>query len=168
MILKKIKKSKSGFSLVELIVVLVIASIIVGILARFLIHGVNSYFFLDKSKEVMRNARLSIHFMNRDFRQIKQTGGILLAQPDRFKFVNYNDKQIEYKSFNDEIKRNGNLLADDISSFEFKYMRIDGGYLVSPVTSDSLDFIWNVEAEFEIANEVHQRRFLVLVHPRNY
>jgi len=166
--LKKIKKNKTGFSLVELIVVLVVASIIVGILARFLISGINSYFFLDKSKEVMRDARLSIHFMNRDFRQIKQTGGIMLAHPDRFKFVNYNDKQIEYKSFNNEIKRNGNLLADNISSFEFKYMKINGGYLITPVSNDSLDYIWNVEAEFEIANEVHQRRLLVLVHPRNY
>lgn len=163
-----IKKQNSGFSLVEVIVTIVIATIIVGILARFLIFGVNSYFFMDKSKEVLLDARLSVHFMNRDFRQIKQTDGIMLANPDRFKYLNYNDEQIEYKYLNNKITRNGNELAENVSSCQFRYMKSDGNYMVNPVSLDSLDHIWNVEVEFELTKEEQQKHFLVLVHPRNY
>ena len=162
------RKTQRGFSLIELIFVMVISSIIVGLLGRFLLLGVNTYFFLDKSKEIMRNTRLSIHYMNRDFRQVRHTNGINNATAAQFDYWNYEDKHIVYQFDDHKIKRNGNTLADNILSFQFRYLKADRHYLQTPVTSDSLKFIWNVAAVFTVSENSRNKRVDLLVHPRNY
>lgn len=164
----KIVKTQRGMSLIELIFVIVISSVIVGLLGRFLLLGINTYFFLDKSKEIMRNTRLSIHYMNRDFRQVRQINGINNAAATRFDYWNYGDKNIVYQFVDHKIKRNGNTLADHILTFQFRYLKADGHYLQTPVTSDSLKFIWNVETVFTVSENSQNKRVDLLVHPRNY
>ncbi|HHM23477.1 MAG TPA: prepilin-type N-terminal cleavage/methylation domain-containing protein [Bacteroidetes bacterium] len=165
---RKLGRNSGGFTLIELIVSLTIAGIIIGLLARFLVMGFRTYSFMDTRKQLLRDARLALHFMNRDFRQIRNTNGVAEADVHRFRYWDYNNNQYIYSVQNGRLLRNGHTVADGISSFQFRYRAADGHQLQTPVAGDSLDYIWNVEADFVITKGQYSQRYHVFVHPRNY
>jgi len=161
-------KKNQGYSLLELVLIIAIVGIIAGIVARFFVQGFNIYDFVDERKTIVRESRLAIHFMNRDFRQVRGNNGVDIAAANQFKYWDYNNNEIMYQFSNGEIKRKGYALSENVKSFQFRYLKADGGYLTVPVTSDSLIFIWNVESEFTVEDGDHSKRFVVRVYPRNY
>ncbi len=165
---KRKRKNCRGFTIIELITVIALSGIIVGLLARFVVQGMDTYHFVDDRKTLLRDARLAVHFMNRDFRQVKADAGIQNATATQFRFTNYDEDDITYQYADNKITRNGYTLADHLTSFQLRYLRADDGYMTLPVTSDSLAYIWNVEAEFTISADDHSRRMLVKVYPRKY
>jgi prepilin-type N-terminal cleavage/methylation domain-containing protein len=163
-----IGKNAGGFSLLELILVIAIIAVIAGILARFLVHGIDIYDFVDQRKSLIRESRLAVHFMNRDFRQVRSNNGINTATQNQFQYWDYSDQQINYQYSDNQIKRNGHILADNVTSFQFRYLRANGGYMSVPVSSDSLGYVWNIESEFTIENGDQSTRFVVRVYPRRF
>jgi len=157
-----------GFTLVELVVTLAIVSIIAGLLARFLVMGFKTYHIVDKHEELMHEARLTLHFLNHDLRQVRNQNGVVEARSNLFRYWDYNNNQNVYQYQDGELKRNGHVLADGITSFQFKFQAADGHWLQTPVVSDSLAYIWNVAADFTITKGEYSQRYYVFVHPRNY
>ena len=165
--MKNLIKNQKGFSLLELVLVIAILAVVSGILARFLINGMDIYSFVDDRKSLIRESRRAIYFMNRDFRQVISQG-VTTATATEILYTNYDNDQISYQYANNEIARNGNTLSVDVSAFQFRYLRADGGYMTLPVTGDSLDFIWNIESEFTVDDGEYSRRFVVRVYPRRF
>lgn len=165
--MRNLLQNQKGFSLLELILVIAIIAVVAGILARFLVQGMDIYDFVDDRKSLIRESRRSVYFMNRDFRQVKSQG-VSVATATQIQYTNYDDNQITYQYSDNEIMRNGNTLSEDVSAFQFRYLRADGGYMSLPVTGDSLDFIWNIESEFTIDDGNYSRRFVVRVYPRRF
>jgi prepilin-type N-terminal cleavage/methylation domain-containing protein len=156
--MKNLFKNQKGFSLLELVLVIAILAVVSGILARFLINGMDIYSFVDDRKSLVRESRRAVYFMNRDFRQVISQG-VTTATATEILYTNYDNDQISYQYANNEIARNGNTLSEDVSAFQFRYLRADGGYMTLPVTGDSLDFIWNIESEFTVDDGEYSRRF---------
>lgn len=168
MLKRRKPKNCRGFTIIELITVIALSGIILGLLARFVVQGMDTYHFVDDRKTLLRDVRLAVHFMNRDFRQIKADDGIQDATATQFRFTSYDEDDITYQYTSNTITRNGHTLADHITSFQFRYLRADGGYMILPVAPDSLEYIWNVESEFTMSDGDHSRRMLVKVYPRKY
>ena len=158
----------AGFTLVELIVALAFTSIIAGLLARFLVMGFKTYHIVDKRQELLHDARLALHFLNHDLRQVRNQNGVLEADVDIFRYWDYNNNQYVYRYQDGQLKRNGHAVADGITSFQFRYQAADGHWMMTPVSADSLQFIWNVAANFVITKGEYSQRYYVFVHPRNY
>ncbi len=161
-------KNSKGFTLLELVLVIAISAILVGIVARFLNFGMDAFVTVDDRKTLLRDSRLAVHFMNRDFRQVRSQDGIDYADEVEFRYWDYEDNYISYQYSVNKLKRNGYTIAEDVTEFEYSYLRADGGYMDVPVSVDSLDYIWNVEAEFTITKGENSRRFVVRVYPRKY
>lgn len=165
--MKNLLKNQKGFSLLELVLVIAIIAVIAGILARFLVQGMDIYDFVDERKSLIRESRRAVYFMNRDFRQVKRQG-VTTASGTQFIYTDYDNNQVSYQFASNKITRNGNTLSENVAAFQFRYYRADGGYMTLPVIGDSLDFIWNVESEFTIDDGEYTRRFVVRVYPRRF
>ena len=94
--------------------------------------------------------------------------GVTTASATELVYTNYDEDQISYDYANNEIERNGNTLSENVTAFQFRYLRADGGYMTLPITGDSLDFIWNIESEFTVNDGTYSRRFVVRVYPRRF
>lgn len=165
---RKKLNSEKGFTLIELIVVIVITSVIAGIVARFLIFGLTTYTFVDQRKRALHEARLALHLMNSEFRQVRDPSGLYIAHADKIQFINYFDQVNTYQYLDNNLTKNGYTIAADVTGFQFRYLKADGSYLHTPVSSDSLTYIWNIEANYTVQMGDQSVAFHLLVHPRNY
>ncbi|HDI51943.1 hypothetical protein B5M50_07075 [candidate division KSB1 bacterium 4484_219] len=158
----------TGFSLVEMIVVIAVVGVLAGVAARFLLSGFRIYNFVDQRKAAIHEARLALYWLNRDLRQVRDPDGVLVATATHVRYWNYFDEIVEYQYQDNEIERNGNTLASNVTNFQFSYQRSGGEMMEVPVSADSLSFIWNIIADFTVQIDDHSIRYHVLVHPRNY
>ncbi|NOY77761.1 MAG: type II secretion system protein [Calditrichaeota bacterium] len=165
---KKKTPGEKGFTMIELIVVIVMTSIIAGVVARFLVFGVDAYHFVDERKRALHEARLALHLMNSEFRQVRDPSGLYIAQDDKLQFVNYSNQVNTYLYSNNRLFKNGFTIAENVTSFHFYYLKADGTYLQTPVSADSLTYVWNIEASYTIQMGAQSVPFHLLVHPRNY
>jgi len=159
---------EKGFTLIELIVVIVITSIIAGVVARFLVFGVETYHFVDERKRALHEARLALHLMNSEFRQVRDPKGLYIARQDKLQFINYFNQVNTYQFSNNRLLKNGFTIAESVTSFSFSYLKSDGTYLQTPVSADSLTYVWNIEANYTIQMGEQSVPFHLIVHPRNY
>lgn len=165
---RKNSKNQGGFTIIELVTIIVITGVMVGILSQLMIFGADSFEFIGNRKASLHESRMAVHYLNRDFRKVRDMQSISIASNHQFQFQNYNNNQIDYRFINSKIERNSSTLAMNVSQFQFNYIRSDGGYMAKPVTADSLEFIWDIEARFTVTVENQATEYRVYVHPRNY
>jgi|Deesub1362B_J571_1020462.scaffolds.fasta_scaffold02760_5 prepilin-type N-terminal cleavage/methylation domain-containing protein len=164
----KTSGKQAGFTLVELVVAIAVSTILVGLLSRFMLMGFEAHRYVDRRKDMVREARLAVHFLNRDLRQVRNRNGVIEATNTVFRYWDYSNQQMEYRYSDGVIFRNGRKLATGIEDFTFRYFASDGHQMVTPVQADSLEFIWSISVDFRIRRGDHQQRLYVYVHPRNY
>ena len=162
------KTGAGGFTLIELVATIVITAIIAGAVSHFLLFSWNTYGFVDSRKRTLHEARLALQIMNREFRQIQNVDGVSVATSSELKFIDYDGNVNDFLYSNNAIKKNGYKLADNVTAFQFRYLKTNGQHLGTPVPPDSLSYIWNIEANYTIQISDQSVPFHLLVHPRNF
>ncbi len=145
-----------------------ITAVIVGAVSHFLLFSWNTYSFVDSRKRTLHEARLALQIMNREFRQIQNQDGLMVASETELKFTDYDGHVNDFSYSQNAITKNGYKLADNVTAFRFRYLRTNGQYLVTPVAPDSLSYVWNIEANYTIEMSGKSVPFHLLVHPRNF
>ncbi|MFQ5674494.1 MAG: PilW family protein [bacterium] len=128
------RKSQSGMSLIELIMVMVMISVLAGFVSNLIFYEVNTYDLITNRKQGIQNSRYALHLMTRDLRQIANQDSIFQASTDSVRFKNVNNQAISYELANSNILRNGDLLLDNVGSFHFTYIDDAGDTLSTPVS----------------------------------
>ncbi len=157
-----------GFTLIELVVTIVVTAILAGAVSHFLLFSWRTYSFVDSRKRTLHEARLALQIMNREFRQIQNPEGLAVAKATELKFTDYDGNVNDFVYSDNAITKNGYTIADDVTAFEFRYLKTDGHYLPVPVPADSLSYVWNIEANYTIEMSGQSVPFHLLVHPRNF
>jgi prepilin-type N-terminal cleavage/methylation domain-containing protein len=121
----KIKKI-SGFTLIELIVVITITGIIVSGSSILLLHGAKAYLEGRNDLNAIWQANIAIEKMSRDLRTIPSSSYISTANADRFSFIDVNGASIDYQVVNSNLLRNAQVLASNTSSIAFTYYDKNG------------------------------------------
>jgi len=159
------KVQQNGFTLIELVMVIVLTAIIGTLGARILTSGFSSYATGKDLLEIEWQGNLALERLGRDLRIIRSaTNADLTISPgNRINFIDINGDTISYVLLGTTLQRNGETLADDISSLSFTYLRSDGKttatntnqvhYIVVSLTSTSGDLSKNIRT---------------VIHPRNF
>jgi prepilin-type N-terminal cleavage/methylation domain-containing protein len=126
------KKRDSGFTLIEVVLVIILVSIIAGITGSLILYGAESYSIQYERRDLMYQAKTAMMRMDKEIRMIRSAGpgDIITFTADGLEFVNIDGQTIGFALSGSNILRslNGvsNILAKDVSGLTFSYLKKDG------------------------------------------
>ena len=132
-------KNKKGFSLIELMVVVVILGLIVLGLVTFFTGGARSWVAGQSQLTAQRNARQAIDIMVREIREASN----IIAGSTSSKKINFNTPWITNLEYSwsgnkwDPILRGTNPLINNVQNLSFTYFD-NGDILIDPPDSDKV------------------------------
>jgi prepilin-type N-terminal cleavage/methylation domain-containing protein len=116
-------KTHKGFSLVELIVVIVLVGIIAGVLSYLLSKGFTSYYFAQSTYNQVESANIAINRMAKELKR-----GILITQATstQVTFTNYDGNSIRYALSGNLLRRRLNTgsnftILNNVTAFSLSY-----------------------------------------------
>jgi len=154
-----------GFTLIELVIVIIVTGIIAAIGSRILVTGFSAYTTGKDLIELEWQGSLALERVSHDLRLIRSAtiADLNIAQPDRISFTDINANQVRYTLSGTTLTRNNQPLADDISSLNFSYLTNDG-----KTTAATASNVFYIVITLQTArnNLTHQLR--AVIHPRQF
>ncbi len=114
-------RRQSGFSMIELIIVIVILSVLTAITLPVLQTGFNSYFTARNLADADWQARLAFSRISRDLRDIPAAANITTANSTQLTFLDRNSTSVSYTLSGITLQRNAMTLANGVSTLTFAY-----------------------------------------------
>jgi prepilin-type N-terminal cleavage/methylation domain-containing protein len=112
---------RKGFTLIEMVFVIIILSIISVIASRVMGTAFNSYFYNQNIVNANEQGRLAMERMVRDFHAVNSPSDITTATASTFAFNDVNGNSVIYTLSGTQLRRNGVALADGINTLTFGY-----------------------------------------------
>jgi len=132
-----------GFTLVELVIVIVVISIAGLLLAGMFREAIGTYRFVDVQSDLLQQARFAEERVSREFRRVRDRASVTTAAARTFAFVDKNAVPIVVswsgtKGADLVFTKNGvaQTLAVGVDSLAFSYFKEDGT-AAAPVVSPS-------------------------------
>jgi len=154
------RSSPTGFTLIELIIVVVILGIIALFLAPVMLSGVDSWEHIHNRSYLIDNGRLAINRMVREIRQAKE---ITTWEDDQITFTDVNDEVISFQQINSTLLRNDDDLADNLEDpggLQFTYLDDNGDLAegVEDIEQVKINLVlYNVAGSFRIQSQAYIR-----------
>ena len=156
-VLRPAGRREEGFTLPELIVVIVVVSIAALVFSKMFIEAMRSYQFIDVEKATLQEARYAQERMTREFKRVRNNTSIAAASATTFTFVDRDAATISLswngtKGADLVYTKNGTArtLASGVDSLAFTYWKSNGA-AATPVLSPSATDIWRVTSYLRLA-----------------
>ena len=164
--LRRFYFGKQGFTLLELVVVIVLVGILSLFTGTIILYEIDQYRFLARSQRDLQNSRMMVRVMTRDLRQITSADSILHADTDSLRFYNVDGEIVAYRFSNSRLVRNGDLMMNAVSEFEFGFFDADGSAISSPVSEP--EDIYSISFAVTTTSNGRPLTFSTRVQPRNF
>ena len=152
-----------GFTLIEMIVVIVLISIIAVVSSKMLASGLNAYLTEKYIIDAGSQARLALERMVRDIRAIRSPSDLTTATATQLVFVDVNGVTNTYTLSGATLTRNGQVLAEGISSLTFSYFDNNGASTAVLANINYVTILLNINLQnvvFSIRTSVYPRNLL--------
>jgi prepilin-type N-terminal cleavage/methylation domain-containing protein len=167
---KCIIDSRQGFSLIELIVVIVVFGIIAATGAQLMGNGFRAYFAGKDMTEMDSQARVALERMTRELRSVRVPADLTVAPTNEITFVDAGGNTIRYcmgtvgtcPGAAGELIRNIQPLAGGVSGLVFSYLDRAGVATVTPA------LVFYITVNFTAAQGAISKAFQATVSPRNF
>ncbi|MCK4241288.1 MAG: prepilin-type N-terminal cleavage/methylation domain-containing protein, partial [Candidatus Atribacteria bacterium] len=126
-------KQQRGFSLIEMMVVVVILGLIVLGLVTFFTGGTKSWVAGQSQLEAQRNARQA---MDRMVKEIREASEITTSNDEKIIFNTPWETGITYELSVNTINRNNNPLINNVSNLDFDYPSLSKVHILLEVDVD--------------------------------
>lgn len=134
-------KKNKGFTLIEVIIVIIVIGIVSVIIGSMLLGVVKAWTFKFNRNDILWDGRLALDRMTREIRAIKNSTSVTTATSSQFRFTDTGNKDITYSLSSTNLNRteNGtaNLLAENVSGLTFTYYNSSDAVIPSPAVSPS-------------------------------
>jgi len=180
-------KDKSGVTLIELIMVMVVVGVLGGGLSLGIKEAIDLYSFLTFRNEIVSQGRMALMRMAREVRQAKRRTPayepIKQAETYLLRFIDTNDNDITYcradvncscDSNGDFLCRNNNTLASNIGNESgrplFRYYRQGNDEIDPPpgTDEDGCSEIYRIAIELLISRDNRSLDVKTEIFPRNF
>ena len=153
----------AGFSLVELIVVIILTGILAAFGAQMLGKTLQSFVL---SKDVTKGdwqARVALERLTRDLRMVRAPANLIIVPATAITFSDTDGNNVNYSLSGSSLMRNTQPLADGISGLAFTYLRSDGNTAAASA-SDS----YYITVSFDVSRRTATTSLRATVHPRDF
>lgn len=157
------KRRGAGFSLVELIVVIVLVGILAALGSQMLGKTVQSFAF---SRDVTRGdwqARVALERLTRDLRMARAPAELVIVPATAITFSDTDGNNVNYSLSGTQLMRNTRVLADDITGLAFTYLRSDGNTVAASASE-----VYYITVMFGVTRATATTTLRATVHPRNF
>jgi prepilin-type N-terminal cleavage/methylation domain-containing protein len=151
------RQGQAGFSLAELVIVIVIVSIAAFVFTGMFIQAVKSYQFVDVEKTMLQEARYAEERMSRELKRVRGSSDITQATANTLTFVDNDAATVSFSwtgVLGDPLvytkAGTARTLASGVDSLAFQYYKGDGTAAV-PVLSPSATDIRRVTIYLRLA-----------------
>jgi prepilin-type N-terminal cleavage/methylation domain-containing protein len=136
---------KDGFSLIELIMVIITVGIISVVVAPVFMSGFNAFFWARDLASVSSQGELAMERMTREIRSA-QPSGITAPLSASQLTINVSGAAVTYlRNAQNRIMRNSDLLASSVSSLAFAYYKEDWSAAALPAE------VWSIRITMTIS-----------------
>ena len=166
--IRRLRPRVAGFSLIELVIVIVLLGIVSAVAAPFAINAFNAYFTGRDLVETDWQARVALERMTRELRTVRAPAAITMTSASDLTFVDIDGTSVRYFMSNCvlticELTRNTQPLATGISGLAFSYLQRDGKTTTAAPAS-----VYYVVVDFTATQGANSRPYQATVSPRNF
>jgi len=158
---------KVGFSLIELVIVMLLTAILGLFLATAISNGVDAWYFVMDKNELMTQTPYSLNRIARELRQIKDLKSVYAASSNSITFTDTNSVSITYNLSSNTVYRNSNVLIDGVTSFSLLYYDANGNIIASPVVNPANTNIRRIKVSITTQKGSNSLSMETIVRPRN-
>jgi prepilin-type N-terminal cleavage/methylation domain-containing protein len=165
--IRRAKKKKTGFTLIEMIVTLVLVGIIAALAGMWIVSVTNGYIQARASAETAQKAQLALARLTKEFSAIQSVNSasgsqITYTRPDK----NLSPVTANVSLNGSLLQIGNNTLANNVSSFTLRYCNdnFPNPTCTSSWSTDSK--VIEIELEFSVTEDINTT-FTKRVTPRN-
>lgn len=163
----RIVRNEAGFSLAELVLVIVLLGIVSAMVAVPLMEGARIFTSAEVRADLTGQGRLAVERMAREIRMVRSRTAADLPGCCNNATLSFNDtsgNNIVYTvAGGNTITRNGvPLAAGDAASLNFSYFQQNGTTAAVNATQ-----VWTIEVNLTVTKSGESQSYRVRVHPRN-
>jgi len=151
------RAGQAGFTLMELVIVIVLVSIAAGLFTGMFIQAIKSYQFVDAEKDMLQESRYAEERISRELKRVRGRADITQATATTFTFVDLDAATVSIswtgvKGDPLVYTKSGTArtLASGVDSLAFRYWKTDGT-AATPILSPSATDIWRVSMFLRLA-----------------
>jgi prepilin-type N-terminal cleavage/methylation domain-containing protein len=131
---KQVNTVQRGFTLIELVIVILVTGIIAAGASNLLYKGFLAYIEGKNISNVQYQSQLALMRMGIDLRNIRSSSDITTATSSQLTFVDINGSTVSYSLSGGQLLRNSVALAPSVTSLSFTYYT-SAGAATSTLTS---------------------------------
>jgi prepilin-type N-terminal cleavage/methylation domain-containing protein len=157
---------QQGFTLIELVMVIVILAIITGMSSLLLSQGFNAFFTSEDVLDAQWQGQIAIQRMARDIQLIRSPADISTATSSQLSYTDINNNSISYtlSGSNLTLTKNSSaqVLAEGVNSLTFTYYNNSGS---APASNSAIRYI-NISivvtqnnANYSLTTTIYPRNF---------
>ncbi len=157
------QNKQAGFTLIEIILVIVIIGIIAGTASSMLGEGLNAFLTANNVTDADWQGQIAIQRMERDIRAVRSAADISTASTNQFAFVNNTGTSITYTLSGSNLLRNSQTLATGVQTLAFAYSDLNGNSTATPSAIRFVSVTLNVtqkKANYNLTTSINLRDLL--------
>lgn len=158
---------RKAVTLIELIVVIIVAGMLAAGAASFIRSVIDAWRFESFRSDVVSLSRLALVRMTREVRDIKNATAVYIANSGTFGFIDSSGTRINYTLVSGNLTRNKDVLANGVSSLSFGYFSCSKVRINSPKVYPNQTDICMVEIAVNITSGSQNKTVRTTVSPRN-
>ena len=122
----------SGYTLVEVVAVITILSVVGLVTSYVILESMKVYARTAPAMDASYQAHLSVGRMKREIRDMQDTASITSFTATSLAFDDSSGNPIAYSLAGGDLLRNGDLLAQGLTTLSFTYWKSDGTVAAAP------------------------------------
>ena len=150
-----------GFSLIEVILVIVILGIIVGVGAQFMGTSFQLYFSSRDNLNVDAQARAALERMTRELRAIRPATSLTMTPATQITFTDEAGTVVQYILSGGNLLRNTQVLAGGVTGLGFEYLNSTGAVTATPAQ------VFYISVQFTVTQGGKSSIYRATISPRN-
>src|SRR5689334_5144417 len=123
---------EKGFTLIELIMVILIVSIISVVVGKTLYHSFQTFLTIQNITEADWTGYASLDRIANDIHRIRSAGDITTISSNNLVFTDISGTSVQFQLSGNSILRNSQTLVSGVSSLSFTYRDKNGSVTATP------------------------------------